>query len=441
MKKISVAILIALLVNGFPVLAWAQTTPTPTLTAASAALNAGVAKLKEQQAAIADKEKEISDLEKKINDLKGKRDSAAADAEIISAQVQRLADQLQKAQLELKQTQVGITVTVEQKKSTEVEIEDLQHTVANTKEKLKTLLQQMYQQEQTSWVTIFFSNLSLSDVLQDRATYKELQDRTIGVIQELRQKNEELNTKATLLEDQHQQLASLESALAQQQASIDEQKKEQQKFLKAKQDQQIAYQGKIAEVEAARKEIQNQVFSLKNAGVEVSLNNAFDMARFAGKLTGVRPALLLAVLKVESNLGNNVGSGHYPGDMHPASRDAFVRIAKKLNLDSNTAPVSRRPSSGYGWGGAMGPAQIMPATWETIEPRLAQMLHKDVPDPYNLTDAFVATAIFLADRGAANGAQEYEAVNKYIAGPYWQYHTWYGDRVLAVAKEYAAQGL
>jgi hypothetical protein len=27
-------------------------------------------------------------------------------------------------------------------------------------------------------------------------------------------------------------------------------------------------------------------------------------------------------------------------------------------------------------------------------------------------------------------------VNRYLAGPNWQYFTWYGDRVLTVAKEY-----
>jgi len=66
---------------------------------------------------------------------------------------------------------------------------------------------------------------------------------------------------------------------------------------------------------------------------------------------------------------------------------------------------------------------------------------KAAPNPYELTDAFVATALFLADRGATDRAKEYEAVNRYLAGPNWQRFTWYGDRVLAVAKEYEKEGL
>lgn len=440
MKRIFFVALTILLVGSFSVYAQTATpevSPTPTPTSADASLE----KLKEQQAQISDKELEIKQLEKKIASLKSQRDSVAADAEIIASQLKRLSDQLAKAQLELKQTKLGIEVTLHQKKTTEASIISLEQEIATTKEKLRQLLAVLYEREQVSWVMIFFDTWSLSDVMQERSAYQELQNRAIILVKELHGKDNDLHAKAQALEDQHQQLSSLEATLAEQQTAIADQKNEQQKFLQAKKDQQIAYEGKISEVEAAKEEIKKQVFTLKNAGIEVSLNNAFDMARFAGKLTGVRPALLLAVLKVESNLGGNVGSGHYPDDMHPASRDAFVRITKDLGIDPKVTPVSRRPRSGRGWGGAMGPAQIMPATWESIAPRLVSLLHKAVPDPFNLTDAFVATAIFLSDRGAANQAQEYEAVNKYIAGPYWQYHTWYGDRVLAVAKEYAAQGL
>lgn len=405
------------------------------------AVSQSVKQLEAQQEQINSKENEIKELEKKINELKGKRDSTAADAQLIAAQVKRLASQLEKAELELKQITANIKFTSEQKEATETAVEELMGRIASKREQLKGLVQLLYQEEQESLIRIFFDSLSLSDVLAQRAAYKTLQDRTVELVLAMRQEADELRQKEQQLEQQFQQLQSLEATLASQQDAITSRKKEQQVFLQAKKEEQLKYEQKIAEVEAAKKEISQQIFTLKDSGVQLSLTNAFDMARLAGKLTGVRPALLLAVLKVESNLGANVGSGHYPDDMHPASREAFARITKKLGLDTAAAPVSRKPRHGKGWGGAMGPAQIMPATWEGIEPRLSQLLNKTTPNPYELTDAFVATAIFLADRGAANPAQEYEAVNKYIAGPYWQFHTWYGDRVLAIAAEYQKQGL
>jgi len=355
--------------------------------------------------------------------------------------VTKLEGQLAKAALELKQTQLSMTVTTKKKSATEKNISELQDQIDSKKEVLKSLLRTLYRSEQQSVIRLFFDTLSLSDVLAQHATYKELQDRAISLIADMHSQSDDLKAKKELLEEQEQTLSHLAGILSAQQAEINDKKSEQQKFLKAKQEQQLAYEQKISEVEAAREEIKKQVFTLKGSGIELTLTNAFDMARFAGKLTGVRPALLLAVLKVESNLGTNVGNGHYPDDMQPQSREAFLRITKALGLDPLATPVSRRPKNYKGWGGAMGPAQIMPATWESIAPRLAQLLKKPVANPFELTDAFVATAIFLADRGAGSPSLEYEAVNKYIAGPYWQYHTWYGDRVLAIAAEYAKQGL
>jgi len=88
----------------------------------------------------------------------------------------------------------------------------------------------------------------------------------------------------------------------------------------------------------------------------------------------------------------------------------------------------------------MGPGQFMPLTWEGLEPTLEKLLGRPA-NPFELTDAFVATGVYLANRGGTDRAQEFEAVCKYIAGPYWQSYAWYGDRVLAVAKEYEQQGL
>ena len=87
------------------------------------------------------------------------------------------------------------------------------------------------------------------------------------------------------------------------------------------------------------------------------------------------------------------------------------------------------------------PGQFMPQTWESLESRVAQLMSKETPDPFVLADALVATGIMMADRGAANPAKEAEAVARFLAGPNWIYYTWYSDRVLAVAKEYAAEGL
>jgi membrane-bound lytic murein transglycosylase B len=233
----------------------------------------------------------------------------------------------------------------------------------------------------------------------------------------------------------------LASLLSRQNEDLAAQRAEQNKFLSAKEEEKIQYERRIIEARQAREEIEQDIFSLKGSGIKVSLTDANDMARFASSLTGVRAALILAVLKVESNIGKSVGTGSFPDDMHPASREPFLRLTATLGIDPYTTAVAARPKNLKGWGGAMGPAQIMPQTWEGMSPRLAKLMGKAVPNPFELSDAMVATAVFLADRGATSAGGEREAVLRYIAGPNWQYYSWYGDRVLAVAAEYAKEGL
>ncbi len=390
--------------------------------------------------AIADKQAAIAELDQKINELRQRATGSATAAAIINQQVTRLTEQLVKAQLELRQTELSIQSTEATQKTTEKSIVVLQQEIQDQKELLSHFIRELNHSEQGSWVSLFLSNWSLSAVLAERATYADLQTRTSTAITALKEKEKSLTERIAELAEQARALQQLHGALAAQQAELDNTAAEQKNFLAKKKAEQVKYERQLAEAKQARAEIEQNVFTLKNSAVKITLTDAKDKARYAAQLTGVRAALLMAVLKIESNLGGNVGGGTFPDDMHPLSRDAFLRLTKKLGLDPTKTPISARPRSFQGWGGAMGPGQFMPDTWERMEERITKLVGH-TPNPYDLTDAFVATALFLADRGAADPAKEYEAVNRYIAGPNWRNFTWYGDRVLAVAKEYASEGI
>lgn len=418
-----------------------ETSPSPSPAVSVSAVDEAAAALEQNRADLEAKQQEIKDLNGQITKLRSQHATTANEAAIIANQLSRLELGLKKAQLELKRTQLNIKAVERDRYKTADTVKSLSETIAARRAGLKEIIRLLYSREQTPLSRIFLQSGTLSGLLMERQQIKELQDKSMALVLELRQREGELKEQQQRLEEQAADLTHLAGLQSAQQADLNAQQQEQAVFLKAKRAEQVKFEQKIVEAEQARREIEQDVFTLKNAGVKLSLTQATDMAKLASKLTGVRAALLLGVLKVETNVGTNIGGGTFPDDMHPGSRDAFLRIAKKLGLDPYRTPISARPRSYQGWGGAMGPAQIMPATWETIEPRLVQLLGKALPNPYDMTDAFVATAVFLADRGATSRTGEYEAVNRYLAGPNWQRFTWYGDRVLAVAAEYEKTGL
>lgn len=398
-------------------------------------------KLKKIQEQLGNKENELTTLDSKINELSSQHQTVTNQAELAADQLARLSKQLQTSELQLEQTLLSISVVQTDIIQTATDISLVRKDIASHRELLRKTMRSLYQYNNASLINIILNTDNLSTILNEQNQYQILQDKIIKLVNNLHQKQAKLTVQKEQLlkhKDKQEQLRKLQ---INQQGDLSNQRAAKKDFLTLKQQAKASYQNKITEAKQARAEIKQQIFKLKSVDLEISIDDAFSAARFASNLTGVRPALLLAVLKVETNVGEWVGSGKFPDDMHPGSRDAFIRLTAKLDLDPYKTPISRRPASYRGWGGAMGPGQFMPATWERIEARVATLMKKLQPNPYELLDALVGTSIMLADRGATNRQKEFEAVNRYLAGPNWLYHTWYGKRVLAVAKEYEAEGL
>jgi len=181
--------------------------------------------------------------------------------------------------------------------------------------------------------------------------------------------------------------------------------------------------------------IRSQLYILQGMGGSLKFENALNIAEFASAVTGVRPALLLALLSKESGWGANVGTGTWRTDMNANQHSAYLAICEKLQLNPDLMPVSKR--AWYGWGGAMGPAQFLPKTWLGYESRIATLTAHNPPSPWDIEDAFVAAALYLANAGASSQTYnaEWKAAMIYLAGGNWQksYLRFYGDNAMDLA--------
>jgi membrane-bound lytic murein transglycosylase B len=231
-------------------------------------------------------------------------------------------------------------------------------------------------------------------------------------------------------------------------------KKDQEYFLKITESQ---YQKYLKDKEATEKEaakIRARIFELIGVPKAPTFGEAYEIAKYVEKITGVRPALLLAVLTQESNIGKNVGQCYlknpstgegvrvYDGKsvsrvMNP-KRDVpyFLEITQKLGRDPYNTPVSCPMS--FGWGGAMGPAQFIPDTWANPRYGYSQKVSEitgKLADPWNIKDAFLAAGLYLRDLGAKQN--EFRAVMRYFSGPNWsKWEEFYGRSVLNIASQY-----
>ncbi|MBI4021847.1 MAG: hypothetical protein HY372_00660 [Candidatus Andersenbacteria bacterium] len=386
-------------------------------------------------------EKELAALEAKISALKQSQSAATTKANATAQQIDQLSVALEIAELQLQQTLSTITAATRDIDQLTVELDRLMKSIAATRSHLGQVVRALYEHEQTTPVDIVLSTVSLGRVLSEQRTFETLQQRAVQLIAQLRQSQQAAAGRHRELAGRRSELERLHTAQAYQQAALYDQREQQQRQLSRVKQSQADLNMRLTEAQQTRREIAQRIFILRGVDLTTSLTDAFSAARYAAALTGVAPSLLLAILKVETNVGANLGSGVFPDDMHPDSREPFLRLMAKLGRDPDHTPISRRPAAYAGWGGAIGPGQFMPETWEQHAERLRTLMGKDVPDPFALPDALVAVGIMLADRGANDPARVVEAAARFLAGPNWAYHTWYSARVLAVADEYVREGL
>ena len=392
-------------------------------------------------------EEEIKQQEKLLQSQKGQSNSIQGIINQLKAEISQTRSQIEKKELLISQ----LSGQIDKKQET---IVSLSNELTREQNSLAKLIRKINEIESLSLIEMLLSSQSVSDFYKDVDSFLTINQALYNSANNIKQVRSKTDAEKTSLEEKKAEEADIKYELEQDRKEVESKKSEQDGLLTVSKNQEKTYEQVIAARKAQAAQIRARLFELAGgvAGGGISFGDALKYANEASDKTGVRPALILAILKQESDLGKNVGTCNRPGDSRtwrnimpgPNSgswRDdqtAFQQITRELGISPDGQPLSCPLSTG-GWGGAMGPSQFIPATWLGIRDRLGDLLGISLPNPWVPRHAVHATALYMKDLGAGSGGytNERNAACRYYSGRKCGQsslnNTFYGDQVLAKA--------
>ncbi len=421
-------------------------------------------------------EEELSRLEALINQQQvllqskqGERVTLERDLQIIDIEIEKSRAAIKAQKLEI--SRLGNEIFDKNKM-----ILELEEKISREKESLAGLVRRTAELDNDSLVEVVFSGKTFSEFFEELDDFKEVKialEKSFRELEGLRDNNLEAAEILSIKKAEEEELQELQKL---QRTRLEGKEAEKVRVLRVTKGEEDRYQNLISSNKKSAAQIRSELFELRGSAA-INLGDAIEFATFASNKTGVRPALILGVLKQETRLGEFLGNGSWSSDMHPTrDRPLFKVITDTLGYNPNDMPVSAKPS--YGWGGAMGPAQFIPSTWacyggyintktgdcnnrnrsydwdtfwagpwkyDANADRLRVVRGKQSPsNPWDNQDAFIGSGLLMKDNGADGGTLYAErlAALRYFAG--WTNasnpaYAFYGDGVMGHAEYFQKQ--
>ena len=391
----------------------------------------------------AEAEAKLKELEQKISQYRDAIVQNQQKAKSLKTEIAILDDEIESAQLEIQRIDLLIKKLDKQIAQKEVSIREIEHQVDLEKTTIAELIREIRKYDDVSILEVILGKDQLSDFLAELKSLEDFQGQVQVQLEKIYAMKVGLEQEKNELSEEKGEQVSLKATQNQQRALLEKKKKERSNLLAQTKGQENLFNQLVKKTQLDIEAIKNKLYFLQGLATDGSLRfeDAYKYAKFASIYTGVRPAFLLAILSRESNLGSNIGKGTWRVDMKPSQREYYLQICSELGIDPDQYPVSKKVW--YGWGGAMGAAQMMPATWLGYKARITEITGNDPPSPWNIKDAFVAAALYLANKGANQQTYnaEWKAAMMYLAGGNWQKASlrFYGDQVMDLAQQFQEQ--
>lgn len=402
----------------------------------------------EQQAEL---QKQLQDIENQINQYEQELKGIQGEKKTLQNKINQLKKQQASLNLQIKATTLQINNLTNQITNTENAIIKNEDKIGQLKQEMGELLQTVYEQDRDSWIYVLMRNNNISDVFSEVENYNKFSEKLNNLLGQIKQTNDELGKEKEMLTDQKDDTRNLLAVQGLQKQKLLNSVGEQSDLLQETKGKESNYQNILQNKQKQAQEIRGRLYQLLGISAQITFGQAVEIATWAGSQTGVRPAFLLAILTQESNLGKNVGqcllknmqngdgikitTGTPVSNVMKPSRDIqpFLTITSESGRDPQNTMVSCPMS--YGYGGAMGPSQFIPSTWMGYRDKVSAVTGKPA-DPWDIRDAFLATALKSAKDGATTQSGEWAAAMRYFSGSTNKKYRFYGDSVVAQAAEY-----
>jgi len=385
-------------------------------------------------------EAKIKELEDKISQYRVGIIANQQRARTLETEITLLDDEISRAELEIQRIDLiiaNLNIKIAEK---EAAIREIERQVDLEKTAMAELIREISRYDDVSILEIILGRDQLSDFLSELRSLENFQDQIQQTLKEIYALKKTLEQEKAELQGEKEEQVGLRFVQEEQRLDLKSKKQQKDTLLEQTKGQEQLFAQLVSRTEKDIEAIKGRLYFLKGivSDGQLTFGEAYQYAKYASIYTGVRPAFLLAILSKESGLGKNIGSGSWRVDMKPSQRGYYLQICEKLGISLDTYPVSKK--AWYGWGGAMGPAQFLPATWLGYEARIADITGNNPPSPWNIKDAFVAAALYLVNKGANQQTYdvEWKAAMIYLAGSNWSkpYLAFYGDQVMALAAQF-----
>ncbi|MDP2665818.1 MAG: lytic murein transglycosylase [bacterium] len=372
--------------------------------------------------------KEVAVYQQIVADTQAQKGTLQGDVTTLNAKIKSAQAQINAKNITIKQLSAQIA-------NKNVVIGQLSDRIARGQESLASILRQTQMLDDYSFISIALGAQSVSGFFSDLDAFTSIKTDLQTLFADIRAAKQQTEVEKTDLALKQNQTADAKYVVETKQKQIASDKTQTQQLLAIKTNQETEYKKVLADRQAKAAAIRAALFPLRDAGA-ITFGDALSYAKEAQARTGVRPAFILAVLTQESNLGANVGQCYltndmtgagigkntrtpFPNVMNPARNiQPFLALGLRLGFDPHLQIVSCPQAPLPDYGGAMGPAQFIPATWTLYETRITSVTGHSVPNPWAADDAIVAMSLYFADLGASAGGYtaESNAACRYFSG-------------------------